>query len=102
MVGKFINRWNGPYKITENYSKVNYKIENIEDKNKKRMIVHVNRLKKSNQREESRTVTNTNNLQPQEINTESRETEERHTNQQTTTVRRGRGRPRKNVWRPIE
>jgi ribosomal protein L21E len=97
MAGKFINRWNGPYKITENYSKVNYKIENIEDKNKKRMIVHVNRLKKSNQREESRTVTNTNNLQPQEINTESRETEERHTNQQTTTVRRGRGRPRKNV-----
>jgi ribosomal protein L21E len=51
MAEKFINRWNGPFKITKSYSKVNYKIENLEEKRQKRMVVHVNRLKKFNQRE---------------------------------------------------
>ena len=31
MAGKFINRWNGPFQITKNCSKVNYEIENLED-----------------------------------------------------------------------
>ena len=48
MAGKFINRWNGPYRITKNYLKVNYEIENMEDKKQKRTVVHVNRLKKFN------------------------------------------------------
>ena len=74
MAGKFINRWNGPYKITKNYSKVNYEIENMEDKKQKRMIVHVNRLKKFNQREESPTVTSPNN---QPINMEKSKEEEK-------------------------
>ena len=53
MAGKFINRWNGPYQITKNYSKVNYEIENLQDKKQKRIIVHVNRIKKFNQREDT-------------------------------------------------
>ena len=44
MAGKFINRWNGPYKIN---SKGNYEIENIEEKKEKRMVVHVNRFLKN-------------------------------------------------------
>ena len=96
MAGKFINRWNGPYKITKNYSKVNYEIENIEDKKQKRMVVHVNRLKKFNQRENSSTLTNPNKQEPQE-NKDTQKAEEIQTNPETTTVKRGRGRPRKNV-----
>ena len=80
MAGKFINRWNGPYKITKNYSKVNYEIENMEDKKQKRMIVHVNRLKKFNQREESSTVTSPNNEQ---INVNKSKEEEKQTITQT-------------------
>jgi ribosomal protein L21E len=97
MAGKFINRWNGPFKITKNYSKVNYEIENMENKNQKRMIVHVNRLKKFKQREDSPTLTNS--PQPQEINTETQTAEGKHTNinPPTTTAKRGRGRKRKNV-----
>ena len=94
MAGKFINRWNGPYKITKNYSKVNYEIENMEDKKQKRMIVHVNRLKKFNQREESPTVTSPNN---QPIIMEKSKEEDKQTNTNPATVKRGRGRPRKNV-----
>jgi ribosomal protein L21E len=92
MAGKFINRWNGPYKITKSYSKVNYEIENIEDKKQKRIIVHVNRLKKFKQREGNTTVKNPNILQPQKITTENHPPEEKQ-----TTARRGRGRPRKNL-----
>jgi ribosomal protein L21E len=92
--GKFINRWNGPYKITKNYSKVNYEIENIEDKKQKRTVVHVNRLKKLNQREEGPTETNPNN---QQINMENPKEEEKQPNTNPPTVKRGRGRPRKNV-----
>jgi hypothetical protein len=84
-------------KLQKIYSKVNYEIENTWDKKQKRTVVHVNRLTKFNQREESPTVTNPNIQQPQEINAKSRKTEEKHTNQQTTPVRRGRGRPRKNA-----
>jgi hypothetical protein len=36
----------------------------MENKNKKRMVVHVNRLKKFNQREYSPTLTTPNNQQP--------------------------------------
>jgi len=96
MAGKFINRWNGPYKITKNYSKVNYEIENIEDKKQKRMVVHVNRLKKFNQRENNTTLTNPSKQEPQE-NEDTQKAEEKQTNPETTTVKRGRGRPRKNV-----
>jgi hypothetical protein len=35
MAGKFINRWNGPYQIKKSYSKVNYEIENLQDKQQK-------------------------------------------------------------------
>ena len=101
MAGKFINRWNGPYKITKNYSKVNYEIENIEDKKQKRMVVHVNRLKKFNQRENSTTLTNPNKQEPQE-NKDNQKAEEIQTNPETTTVKRGRGRPRKNVQQATE
>jgi ribosomal protein L21E len=94
MAGKFINRWNGPYKITKNYSKVNYEIENIDDKKQKRMVVHVNRLKKFNQREEGPIETNPNN---QQIDMENPKEEEKQTNNNPPTVKRGRGRPRKNV-----
>jgi ribosomal protein L21E len=73
MARKFINRWNGPYKITKNNSKVNYEIESVEDKKQKRTVVHVNRLKKFNQREESPTYTNPNN---QQINMENSKEEE--------------------------
>jgi len=101
MAGKFINRWNGPYKITKNYSKVNYEIENIEDKKQKRMVVHVNRLKKFNQRENSTTLTNPNKQEPQE-NKDTQKAEEIQTNPETTTVKRGRGRPRKNIQQTSE
>jgi CRISPR/Cas system-associated protein Cas5 (RAMP superfamily) len=73
MARKFINRWNGPYKITKNNSKVNYEIESVEDKKQKRTVVHVNRLKKFNRREESPTDTNPNN---QQINMENSKEEE--------------------------
>jgi ribosomal protein L21E len=99
MAGKFINRWNGPYKITKNYSKVNYEIENIEDKKQKRMVVHVNRLKKFNQRENSTTLTNPNKQEPQE-NKDTQKAEEIQTNPETTTIKRGRGRPRKMLSKP--
>ena len=46
----------------------------MEDKKQKRMIVHVNRLKKFNQREESPTVTSPNN---QPINMEKSKEEEK-------------------------
>ena len=65
-------------------------IENIEDKKQKRTVVHVNRLKKLNQREE----TNPNN---QQINMENPKREEKQTNTDPPTVKRGRGRPRKNI-----
>jgi hypothetical protein len=69
MAGKFINRWNGPFKITKSYSKVSYEINNLEDKKKKLMVVHVNRLKKFNQRNNNPTLTTPNKKQPQELNT---------------------------------
>ena len=94
MAGKLINRWNSPYKITKNYSKVNYEIENIEDKKQKRTVVQVNRLKKFNQREEGPTETNPNN---QQINMENPKQEEKQPNTNPPTVKKGRGRPRKNV-----
>jgi hypothetical protein len=95
MAGKFINRWNGPYKITKNYSKVNYEIENIEDKKQKRMVVHVNRLKKFNRREGNNTVTAPANNQEVEIANSKKEEKKPNTN--TPTVKRGQGDPRKNV-----
>jgi hypothetical protein len=55
MVGKFINPRNRPFRITKRYSKVNYEIENLENKKQKRMVVNVNRLKKFNQREKNTT-----------------------------------------------
>ena len=58
------------------------------------MIVHVNRLKKFNQREESPTVTSPNN---QPINMGKSKEEDKQTNTNPATVKRGRGRPRKNV-----
>ena len=66
----------------------------MEDKKQKRMIVHVNRLKKFNQREESPTVTNPAN---QQINMEKNKEEEKQSNTNPATVKWGRGRPRKNV-----
>jgi ribosomal protein L21E len=79
MVGKFINPWNGPFRITKSYSKVNYEIENLENKKQKRMVVNVNRLKKFNQRENNTTLTTPNNQQPKELNTETQKTGEKHT-----------------------
>ena len=52
----------------------------MEDKKQKRMIVHVNRLKKFNQREESSTVTSPNNEQ---INVNKSKEEEKQTITQT-------------------
>ncbi|KAI9552560.1 hypothetical protein GHT06_020414 [Daphnia sinensis] len=42
--GKFINRWNGPFKIIRNFSDITYEIQSLNDK-KQKSIVHVNRLK---------------------------------------------------------
>jgi ribosomal protein L21E len=95
MAGKFINRWNGPYKITKNYSKVNYEIENIGDKKQKEIVVHVNRLKKFNQREGKDIVTAPANNQEVDIETPKRKEKQPNTNK--PTVKRGRGRPQKNV-----
>ena len=91
MAGKFINRWNGPYQITKSYSKVNYEIENLQDKKQKRIIVHVNRIKKFNQREDDSTFPEQSIQPPQIINTDT------HDNKDLppTAVKRGRGRPRK-------
>jgi hypothetical protein len=75
MAGKFINRWNGPFQITKNYSQVNYEIENLEDKKQKRIIVHVNRIKKFNQREDDPTLTPQNDERPQILNTDTHRTE---------------------------
>jgi hypothetical protein len=67
------------------------------------MVVHVNRLKKFNKRENKPTLTTPNSQQPKELNTETKKTEEKHTSiTPTTTVRRGRGRPRKNVPQAAE
>ncbi len=98
MAGKFINHWNGPYEITKNYSKVNYEIENLQDKKQKRIIVHVNRIKKFNQREDT-TLTHQNDQQSQIQKTDTHRTEEKRINNDPppTTVKRGRGRPRKNT-----
>ncbi len=65
-------------------------------KNKKRIIVHVNRLKKFNQRQNSSTITNPNNQELQE-NTDTQKAEKVQANPEATAVKRGRGRPRKNV-----
>jgi ribosomal protein L21E len=103
MAGKFINRWNGPFQITKNYSKVNYEIENLEDKKQKRIIVHVNRIKKFNQREDDTTLTHQNNQRPQIINTDTLRTEDKHNNTDPpTTVKRERGHPRKNITQASE
>ena len=80
MAGKFINRWNGPYQITKKYSKVNYEIENLQDKKRKRIIVHVNRIKKFNQREDDCTFPQQNIQPPQIINTDTHRNEDKHNN----------------------
>ena len=59
------------------------------------MVVHVNRLKKFNQREGSSTVTAPANNQ--QINMENSKKEEKQINSNPPTVKRGRGRPRRNV-----
>ena len=103
MAGKFINRWNGPYRITKSYSKVNYEIENLQDK-KKGIIVHVNRIKKFNQREDDSTFPQKNIQPPQIINTDTHRNEDTHNNNDPppTAVRRGRGRPLKNTTQASE
>jgi ribosomal protein L21E len=93
MAGKFINRWNGPYQMTKSYSKVNYEVENLQDKKRKRIIVHVNRIKKFNQREDDSTFPQQNIQPPQIINTDTHD----NNDPPPTAVRRGRGRPRKNT-----
>jgi ribosomal protein L21E len=98
MAGKFINRCNGPYQITKSYSKVNYEIENLQDKKQKRIIVHVNRIKKFNQREDDSTFPQQNIQPPQIINTDIHD----NNNPPPTAVRRGRGRPRKNTAQASE
>ena len=42
--GKFNNRWEGPYTVTEKKGNVNYKI--VSHDGKKRMVVHADRMKK--------------------------------------------------------
>jgi ribosomal protein L21E len=103
MVGKFINRWNGPYQITKNFSKVYYEIENLQDKKQKRMVVHVNRIKKFNPREDT-TLTSQNDQRFQILKTDTHRTEEERINNDPppTTVRRGRGHPRKNTTQASE
>ncbi|KZS03343.1 Uncharacterized protein APZ42_033956 [Daphnia magna] len=44
VAGKFINRWNGPYKITRSFSDINYEIQHTVNKTLK-PVVHTNRLK---------------------------------------------------------
>jgi hypothetical protein len=98
MAGKFINRWDGPFQITKSYSKVNYEIENVEDKKQKRMIVHVNRIKKFNQREHDNTSPHQLDQQNQIVNADNRRTEDKQNNTDLPQpVKRGRGRPRKNI-----
>jgi ribosomal protein L21E len=104
MAGKFINHWNGPYQITKNYSKVNYEIENLQDKKQKRIMVHVNRIKKFNRREDDSTFPQQNIQPPPIINTDTHRNEDKHNNNDPppTAVRRGRGRPRKNTAQASE
>ena len=98
MAGKFINRWDGPFQITKNYSKVNYEIENVKDKKQKRMIVHVNRIKKFNQREHDYTSPSQLNQQHQIVNADTRRAENKQNNTDPPhPIKRGRGRPRKNI-----
>ena len=98
MAGKFINRWDGPFQITKNYSKVNYEIENVKDKKQKRMIVHVNRIKKFNQREHDYTSPSQLNQQHQIVNADPRRAENKQNNTDPPhPIKRGRGRPRKNI-----
>ncbi|KZS11003.1 Uncharacterized protein APZ42_024389 [Daphnia magna] len=42
--GKFINRWNGPFRITRHFSDITYEIQNIDSENQE-SIAHANRLK---------------------------------------------------------
>jgi hypothetical protein len=90
-------------KSQKNYSKVNYEIENLQDKKHKRIIVHVNRIKKFNQREDT-TLTHQNDQRPQIQKTDTHKTEENQINNNPppTKVKRGRGRPRKNTTQASE
>ena len=104
MAGKFVNRWNGPFKITKSYSEVNYEIENMIDTRQKQTVVHVNRLKRFNNRAAiSSPLTLSNNQPKPEITKAVPKGEEKSSSnsQLISTIKRGRGRPRKNVPQKI-
>ena len=75
----------------------------MQDKKQKRLIVHVNRIKKFNQREDT-TPTHQNDQRSQIQKTDTHKTEENQINNNptATTVKRGRGRPRKNTTQASE
>jgi transposase InsO family protein len=107
--GKFINRWNGPFIITKSYSNVNYEIENFPKTKQKPVVVHSNRLKPYTERvpEIPAEIQRERMTKPEKTETKGRNItlgvqHHEQSPQGNQPVKRGRGRPRKNVLIPTK